>query len=98
MKTKKILARHSKTRAKQRYGVDLNRADRKNLVQQIQSNKARFIQAHSRRVKEFVVKLEDGTQLRCLYDNTRNTIITFLPPEDSDEAKKYRTSLPVVVQ
>lgn len=90
-KTKKILAIHSKRRAAQRYGVEINKAARKNLIQQIQTNDATFVRRHSRRVKEFLVQLE-GKMLRCLYDSQRSTIITFLPPEGSAEAKEYEAA------
>lgn len=88
MKTKKILAIHSKRRAIQRYGVKINQAARRELIIQIQTNVAKFVRGHTNRVKEFVVNHE-GKELRCLYDNKRNTILTFLPPLDSTEAKVY---------
>lgn len=93
-KTKKILAIHSKRRAIQRYGVNINKTARRFLIQQIQGNRAQFIKAHSRRVKEFVVTLEDKP-LRILYDSTRSAIITFLPPEGSEEAKNYESACEV---
>jgi len=86
MKTKQILAIHSKRRAIQRYGIKINQAARRELIIQIQTNVARFVRGHSNRVKEFIVKHE-GQELRCLYDNKRSAIITFLPLVDSEKYK-----------
>ncbi len=84
---------HTKRRAKERYGIDLNKDDRREIVKRIQANfnpnresttSACFLTAHSNRVTEWEVPYE-GVELRVLYDKKRKSLITCLPPLDKKD-------------
>ena len=72
---------HAKHRAKERFGLDLNRHDLRELVKQIQNGKAEHIETQSNRVSIKRVKFEDKFYT-VAYDKNRQTIITFLPEEE----------------
>ena len=76
----KAQRRHAKTRALQRYDLDLSREDLEELVRQIQLGKAEFILRQSCRVSFFAVELR-GQKFPVVYDKQRKTIVTVLPCE-----------------
>lgn len=75
---------HFKKRAKERYGLDINRFLYKDLVSLIQRGKAQLIERQSRRLAAFWLYLEgelSGHKMRVIYDNQRGTLVTALPPD-----------------
>lgn len=72
------LRSHAKRRAFERYGMSLNRKDIDEMVHQIQSGKAIFIEKQSIRVSKFAVVVRD-TKMVAIYDKVRKTIVTVLP-------------------
>ena len=72
---------HAKRRAKERFGLELNRHQLRELVKQIQSGKAEHLETQSNRVSIKRVKFE-GSFYTVAYDKNRQTIITFLPEEE----------------
>jgi len=56
MQSKQLNMRaHARQRARQRYGLSLNKAQRREIIALIQSDKATFVKRHSIRVGEFNV-------------------------------------------
>lgn len=76
---------HAKKRAEQRYGVTLNRHGLRDLVEDIRSGRAQFVERQSNRITLWFVQLGDKTA-RAVYDKQRGTIVTFLPLEERSEA------------
>ena len=74
---------HAKRRAQERHGLQLNKRALREIVEQIRSNKARFIVRSSHRAKVFAVMV-NGKEIAVVYDNKSHTIVTFLP-EDARE-------------
>ncbi len=74
----KCQIKHCKRRALERYGVMLSRRQIADLVSQIQTGKAKFIERQSHRVSKFLVHLGER-DISCIYDNKRKTLVTFLP-------------------
>lgn len=72
---------HAKRRAVERYSLDLNRQDLRNIVTVIQSNKATPVEKQSHRVTVFDLTYNE-VDVRVVYDKQRKTIVTFLPKED----------------
>jgi hypothetical protein len=77
--------KHAKRRAFERYGVELNRHQLRELADLIRTGKAEFVEKQSHRVSVFRVPIGDTTA-RVVYDRQRKTIVTFLPPERSEAA------------
>ena len=63
----------------ERYELELNRTQLKEIIGKCRNGSAKLLQSHSIRVKEFLVSWE-GKEFRVLYDRLRKEIITFLPP------------------
>jgi hypothetical protein len=81
MESKRLsLRRHAQRRAKERYGLLINKRERREIIGMIREEKASFIQRHSLRVSEFSVSYM-GRDVRVLYDKKRHELITFLPPQ-----------------
>lgn len=74
----KAQQKHAKRRAYQRYGLWLHDDDIKNMVEQIQSGRATFVDRQSHRVTHWIVEVEKK-KIRVCYDKTRKQIITCLP-------------------
>lgn len=72
--------RHAKERAFQRYGVWCTDQDLDFIVAQIQADEAKFVYRQSRRITLWDVEWADQT-VRVVYDKTRKTVVTFLPPD-----------------
>lgn len=82
-KTKTVLHSHAKKRVKQRYGLEFNRFDFRNLIEAVQHKRAQrlFGQSISKIVYKYNYKEKD---LVFIYDNVRCAIVTFLPPITGD--------------
>lgn len=82
---------HAKKRAKERYGLILNRHDLRAIVDDIHGGRFVLVERQSHRISvyDMVVK---GTPVRLVYDHQRQTVVTFLPKETTCEAD----STPVV--
>jgi hypothetical protein len=63
----------------ERYGIELNRIQRKELVKAIQRGDSTIIERQSHRV---TVREVQG--MRVVYDQLRKEIVTFLPKEEDD--------------
>lgn len=88
---------HTKRRAKERYGLNLNKDDRRAITQRIKDSlkkpevitpaaSANFLVKHSNRVSEWEVPYAEKN-LRVLYDSKRSSIITCLPPLEEKETE-----------
>ena len=75
---------HAKRRFYERFGILLNRKDRQNLINQIQGNRAKFVEKESNRVSLWDVMVK-GKIIRVVYDKDRKNIVTALPQEADDE-------------
>jgi len=69
--------RHARNRALQRFDLELTRKDLDFLVQQIQDNKAKFVERQSHRVSVFKILYKEK-DMKVVYDKQRKTIVTFL--------------------
>lgn len=79
--------RHAISRAKERYGLTLNRDRYRQLCQQIQDGKGTCLGKQSNRLSVWSIVVEDTTGIvRCnvVYDKQRHTICTFLPKDITD--------------
>jgi catabolite regulation protein CreA len=75
---------HFKKRVKQRYDLEINRFVYQQLVDQIQDGQAEFIQKQSNRISVFWVMYDD-IRIRVIYDKSRKTLVTALPPDGEIE-------------
>lgn len=69
-------------RARQRYQINLTRALRKQVGEQIRSGKSTFIlrRSNARSVHEVVI---DGKAMRVVWDKSRGEIVTVLTPRET---------------
>lgn len=72
---------HAKNRAKERYGIDINRHDQRTLVDMIKTRQTVCLEIQSNRISIHKLKFKD-TVIKIVYDKTRSTIVSFLPLED----------------
>ena len=79
-KTPKILNAHAKKRAEERYGLNLNKEARHEIVSLIQSNQAEFVGKQSNTRSLWRVQYQDQS-LNVVYDKARSTMCTVLPKE-----------------
>lgn len=78
---KKLAQRfHAAERADSRFGIHYNRHVRREIIKQIQSQKATFIDKQSLRLSRWLVKVEDQDVV-VVYDKNRKEVVTFLKPE-----------------
>lgn len=76
---KKLAQRaHAKRRAKQRYGLTLNRHELRQVVLQIQEGRAKQIEKQGNGKFVFEVTYE-GMVIPVVYDKTTKNVVTFLP-------------------
>lgn len=75
---------HAKKRAEERFGIQLNKSKRKELIKMILNGNARHLEKISNRLSKFRVKFED-TLMDLVYDKSRKNIVTFLLPEWHEE-------------
>jgi len=79
-KTPKILNAHAKKRAEERYGLNLNKQARHEIVNMIQTNQAKFVGKQSNTRTLWRVNYQDQS-LNVVYDKARSTMCTVLPKE-----------------
>ena len=79
-KTPKILNAHAKKRAEERYGLNLNKEARHEIVSMIQSNQAEFVGKQSNTRTLWRVNYQEQS-LNVVYDKARSTMCTVLPKE-----------------
>jgi hypothetical protein len=79
-KTPKILNAHAKKRAEERYGLNLNKEARHEIVSMIQTNQAEFVGKQSNTRSLWRVNYQDQS-LNVVYDKARSTMCTVLPKE-----------------
>lgn len=82
-KTPKILNAHAKKRAEERYGLNLNKEARHEIVQRIQANQAEFVGKQSNNRSLWRVQYQDQS-LNVVYDKARSTLCTVLPKEAAE--------------
>jgi len=75
---KKFRHQHSKDRARQRYGLELNRFDLKKIIAKIHAKEGHFIRRRSCRISEWEVEIK-GEVIRVLFDKVHNCIATIIP-------------------
>lgn len=80
MKTKQARNIHAKRRLEERYGLNINRWQLRDMNLQIQSGKAQFIERQSNSRTVWRVQHE-GRELFAVYHSGTNSIVTFLMPE-----------------
>lgn len=71
---------HAKKRALERYGIDLNRHKRQEIINKIQDGIAILVRKQSHRIFIFSLKFE-GQEVVVVYDRLRKTLASFLPLE-----------------
>jgi hypothetical protein len=72
---------HATRRARERYGLSLDRETYNQLVKKIRTGRdVKLLERESRRVSHYLVKHEDRWY-PIVFDWVRNTIVTFLPNE-----------------
>ena len=79
-KTPQVLNAHAKQRAEERYGLNLNKQARHEIVQMIQTNQAEFVGKESNTRTLWRVQYQDQS-LNVVYDKARSTMCTVLPQE-----------------
>ncbi len=82
-KTPHVLNVHAKQRAKERYGINLNKQARHEIVQMIQTNQAEFVGKESNSRTLWRVQYQDQS-LNVVYDKARSTMCTVLPKEAAE--------------
>src|SRR5271156_5148513 len=89
-KTPKKLNAHAKLRAEERYGLNLNKEARNEIVNLIQTNQAEFVGKQSNTRTLWRVNYQ-AQSLNVVYDKARSTMCTVLPKE----AHEFQTSAPI---
>lgn len=69
---------HAKRRARERYGLLINKIDIENMINDIQSNKGEFVFRSSNRATIWKLVCK-GKEVLVVYDKLRSQIVTFLP-------------------
>lgn len=75
---------HAFKRAAQRYELDFTKRMKQEIVSQIQSGDAEFIEKQSNRVSLFWVNINDK-HCKVVYDKIRKSIVSFLPQESRED-------------
>lgn len=76
--------RHAAQRALERYGIELNRHKRDQIIKMIQTGDAECVRKQSHRVSIFSVQFENQ-EVIVVYDKQRKTLASFLPIEAKHE-------------
>lgn len=71
---------HAKKRLAQRFDLQINRFQIRDLVAQIQQGKTRLLEKQSNRISVQLV-IYSERKLAVVYDKERKTIVTFLPDQ-----------------
>jgi len=72
------MQQHSRQRAWERYGIDLDKSLRRRIIQDIQNGRSTPIKTQSNRVTHHSIEVE-GKRVRVVYDKRRKDIVTVLP-------------------
>jgi hypothetical protein len=80
---------HARRRAAERFGICLTNESYRDLVRQIQSNQAKFVEKQSNRVTLWEVDFA-GKKAVAVYDKSRHTVITLWDKEIWDRNRKRR--------
>ncbi len=78
IKRKVLQEWHMRTRAYMRYGVILEDAEYRKLVDDVQHGRAEFLCRESRRVTKWRVRLSNGERAIAVYDEKRKRVMTLL--------------------
>jgi hypothetical protein len=70
---------HAKKRAKERYNLDLNRFDLREIIQQISLKQAKLLENKTNRLALYQIDVK-GISCKVIYDRQRKQIVTFLRP------------------
>jgi hypothetical protein len=73
------MRRHARRRAAERYGLQLGRSTRTEIVGLIANSQATLVERQSLRVAVYDVTMADGYLVRVVYDRKRHELVTFLP-------------------
>jgi hypothetical protein len=81
---------HVKRRFKERFGIDLTRIKRRDIINMILSGRATFIEKESNRISLYDVNIEHQV-IRVAYDRLRKELVTAMVPsiislDEQDEA------------
>jgi hypothetical protein len=80
--------RHAQRRAKERYGIELNKDRYMQLCTQVKDGKGQYLGKQSLRLSVWRIDAQDdsGKAVRpvVIYDKQRHRIVTFLPPDVTD--------------
>lgn len=79
-KLKRKTREHARFRAQQRYGINLNRHTRKDLIQRIKTGKCLLLEKETNSRRKYLVEFE-GQKVVVVYSKPRQEIITLLPFE-----------------
>ena len=71
---------HAKIRAFERYGINLTAVKRYDILRQIRSRRAIFVEKQSHTRSVFVVEI-DGIKMKVVYNNKAKQLRTVLPME-----------------
>jgi membrane-bound lytic murein transglycosylase MltF len=69
---------HARRRMNERHGQTLNSQQHADLVRQIHTGQAKFIERQSNRVSVWAV-IHAGVEIRVVYDRNTKNIVTVLP-------------------
>jgi hypothetical protein len=75
---------HFKHRINERYGMEINRFDCREIIYKIQNGEYRFVARLSKNRRECIVE-HAGRKIRLIYDKIRNELITALPPIEQEQ-------------
>jgi hypothetical protein len=82
--------KHSKTKAKQRYGLNLTKGIRKNLINLIESGEAQAIDEEKQKNSSKIYMVEYLNQkFKIVYDPLEGCIVTFLPIRENNKYHKF---------
>ena len=76
----------------ERHGLTLTQTQHDELVKQIQTGRATFIERQSNRVTLWSIQ-HSGTEVRVVYDRNTKNIVTALPTEEWDAWVKGQRKL-----
>jgi hypothetical protein len=78
---------HTQKRALERYNLELEKEDIKNITKQIRTGDAFFIEKQSNRRLMYAVNYQ-GAQMRVIYDSYRDNLATILPLQPKNSVKE----------
>lgn len=82
--SRSALRRHASRRAHERYGIELCRSTRDEILAAIRAGRSRFVSRSTPVRAVHDVTLAGGARVRVVYDRRHHEIVTFLTwPEDA---------------